>query len=172
MSRQEYPLRDVRVRRALYHAVDIEAIKSRVMRREIEDRRFLCCPRGRGFDPTVHERLSFDPNTAKKLLVDAGYPEGFEIGFDAPNDRYVNDEKIAQAIVPMWAKIGVRAKLMVQPGSALLKKGLCAGNPTSGWVGRPLSHIGCLPFSLVEYCEPTGKAGHLQSWRLQEHKGG
>ena len=79
-------------------------------------------PEIRGYDPALDKRLPYDPDAAKKLLVDAGYPDGFEIGFDAPNDRYTNDEKIAQAIVPMWARIGVKAGLTVQPGSNLLKK--------------------------------------------------
>src|SRR5205085_3759373 len=55
-----------------------------------------------------------DPAAAKKLLADAGYPNGFEVGFDCPNDRYVNDEAICQAVVAMLARIGVKVNLLAQ----------------------------------------------------------
>jgi len=54
------------------------------------------------------------PEEAKKLLADAGYPDGFETGMDCPNDRYVNDEKICQAVVAMLAKIGIKVNLRAQ----------------------------------------------------------
>ena len=54
------------------------------------------------------------PEEAKKMLADAGYPNGFEVGMDCPNDRYVNDEKICQAVVAMLAKIGVKVNLRAQ----------------------------------------------------------
>jgi peptide/nickel transport system substrate-binding protein len=54
------------------------------------------------------------PDEAKKMLADAGYPNGFEVGMDCPNDRYVNDEKICQAVVAMLAKIGVKVNLRAQ----------------------------------------------------------
>ena len=62
--------------------------------------------------PEIEKRLPFDPNAAKKLLADAGYPNGFEVQLDCPNNRYVNDEKICQALAAMWAKIGVDTKLV------------------------------------------------------------
>jgi peptide/nickel transport system substrate-binding protein len=116
------PLRDIRVRKALYQAIDIESIRTRIMRGKSRTAGLFVAPEIPGFDPALNNRLPYDPNEAKRLLAEAGYPDGFEIGFDAPNDRYVNDEKIAQAIVPMWAKIGVRARLATQPGSAHFKK--------------------------------------------------
>jgi peptide/nickel transport system substrate-binding protein len=116
------PLKDVRVRKALYQAIDIEAIKSRIMRGKSRIAGLFVAPEIPGYDPSLNRRFPYDPVAAKKLLVAAGYPDGFEIGFDAPNDRYVNDEKIAQAIVPMWAKIGIKAKLTTQPGGAHFKK--------------------------------------------------
>ena len=116
------PLKDVRVRRALYQAIDMEAIRTKIMRGKSRNTGLFVAPEIRGYDPALDKRLPFDPDAAKRLLADAGYPDGFEIGFDAPNDRYTNDEKIAQAIVPMWARIGIKAGLTVQPGSNLLKK--------------------------------------------------
>ena len=67
-----------------------------------------------GYDPALDKRFAYDPAAAKKLLADAGYPDGFEVGFDCPNDRYVNDEQICEAVVAMLAKIGVKANLLAQ----------------------------------------------------------
>ena len=117
------PLKDLRVRKALYQAIDVEAIKSKIMRGKARIAGLWIAPQITGYDSTLDSRLlPYDPVAAQKLLAEAGYPEGFEVGFDAPNDRYVNDEKIAQAIVPMWAKIGVKARLTAQPGSVTYKK--------------------------------------------------
>jgi len=62
------------------------------------------------------------PEEAKKLLADAGYPDGFETGMDCPNDRYVNDEKICQAAVGMLAKIGVKVNLRAQTRNLFFAK--------------------------------------------------
>jgi peptide/nickel transport system substrate-binding protein len=64
----------------------------------------------------------FDPNAAKKLLADAGYPNGFGFRLNCPNNRYVNDEKICQALVAMWAKIGVKATLAAEPMATFIAK--------------------------------------------------
>ena len=63
-----------------------------------------------------------DPAGAKKLLAEAGYPDGFEFTLDCPNNRYVNDEKVCQAIVAMWAKAGIRAKLNAMPFANYIPK--------------------------------------------------
>jgi peptide/nickel transport system substrate-binding protein len=62
------------------------------------------------------------PDEAKKLLAAAGYPDGFETGMDCPNDRYVNDEKICQAVVAMLAKIGIKVNLRAQTRSLYFAK--------------------------------------------------
>jgi peptide/nickel transport system substrate-binding protein len=49
------------------------------------------------------------------LLAEAGYPQGFEVDFACPNNRYINDEEICQAVTAMWAKVGVKAKLRTLP---------------------------------------------------------
>ena len=68
-----------------------------------------------GWSEALHKRLPFDAEGAKKLLAEAGYPQGFEVDFACPNNRYINDEEICQAVTAMWAKVGVRAKLRTQP---------------------------------------------------------
>jgi peptide/nickel transport system substrate-binding protein len=64
----------------------------------------------------------YDPGAAKKLLADAGYPDGFEITLDCPNDRYINDEAICQAVTAMWSRIGVKTRLNTGPMATYISK--------------------------------------------------
>ena len=72
-------------------------------------------------------RPKADPDAAKKLLAEAGYPDGFEVTMDCPNDRYVNDAAICQAIVGMLARIGVKIDLLAQPKAHYFAKILKPG---------------------------------------------
>lgn len=110
------PLKDRRVRLALYKAIDEDLIVRAVMKGMAYPATGFLVKEAAGFDPKF-KRLGYNPDEAKKLLADAGYPDGFEVGFDCPNDRYVNDGQICQAVASMWAKIGVRAKLNAQTKS-------------------------------------------------------
>jgi len=106
------PFKDVRVRRAFYQAIDEETIKSRVMRGAALPTGLMVGAAVRGFQPDMNKRLPYDVEAAKKLLADAGYPTGFEVGMNCPNDRYVNDAAICQAIAANLARIGVKVNLM------------------------------------------------------------
>jgi peptide/nickel transport system substrate-binding protein len=108
------PFADKRVRQALSMAIDREAIRRNIMRGLSIPAGVIVAPGVNGNTPEIDQPTKFDPETAKKLLAEAGYPEGFEVRFNAPNNRYVNDEEIAQAIVAMWARIGVKAQLMTE----------------------------------------------------------
>ncbi|MGA8513579.1 MAG: ABC transporter substrate-binding protein, partial [Burkholderiaceae bacterium] len=109
------PLKDLRVRKALYQAIDIETIKRVTMRGLSEPTGALVAPQVNGWSDSVHKRYPLDADTSRKLLADAGYKDGFEVDFACPNNRYINDEEICQAVTAMWAKIGVKAKLRTQP---------------------------------------------------------
>lgn len=109
------PFKDLRVRRALYHAIDIEAIRARVMRGQSIPTGTLFPPQVNGYVKDEDVRLPFDAERARALLAEAGYPQGFDITLDCPNNRYVNDEQICQAIAAMWARIGVRTTLNAMP---------------------------------------------------------
>ncbi len=109
------PLKDQRVRKALYQAIDINAISRVTLRGLGQPTGALVAPQVNGWTEAVHKRYPFDVDAAKKLLVAAGYPDGFEVDFACPNNRYINDEQICQAVTSMWARIGVKAKLRTLP---------------------------------------------------------
>ena len=109
------PLKDVRVRKALYQAIDIDTITRVTLRGLGQATGAMVAPQVTGWTKEVHQRLPYDVKASQKLLADAGYPNGFEVDFACPNNRYINDEQICQAVTAMWAKIGVRAKLRTQP---------------------------------------------------------
>lgn len=109
------PLKDVRVRKALYQAIDITAIQRTTMRGLSQPTGTLVSPQVNGWTPRADMRYPYDGNAARKLLADAGYPNGFEVDFACPNNRYINDEEICQAVAAMWARIGVKAKLRTLP---------------------------------------------------------
>ena len=109
------PFKDRRVREAFYRSIDVEAIRRVVMRGQAFPAALLVPPGISGYLKQLDTRPALlKPEEAKKLLADAGYPNGFEIRMDCPNDRYVNDEKICQAVVAMLARIGVKANLLAQ----------------------------------------------------------
>ncbi len=108
------PFKDKRVRQAFYQAIDEDAIAAKVMRGFAHPTALMVGPGVNGYDPAIDKRYPHDPAAAKQLLAEAGYANGFEVGFDCPNDRYVNDEAICQAVVAMLARIGVKANLLAQ----------------------------------------------------------
>lgn len=109
------PLKDQRVRMALYQAIDINAINRVTMRGLSQPTGALVAPQVNGWTEAVHKRHPYDPEASKKLLAQAGYPNGFEVDFACPNNRYINDEEICQAVTAMWARAGVKAKLRTLP---------------------------------------------------------
>ncbi|MHC2303940.1 ABC-type transport system substrate-binding protein [Bradyrhizobium elkanii] len=120
------PFKDIRVREAFYKTIDVDLIKTRVMRGMSTPSTLMIAPE---LYPLSKEftRPKLDPDGAKKLLADAGYPNGFEVTMDCPNDRYVNDAAICQAVVGMLARIGVKVNLLAQPKAQYFAKVLKPG---------------------------------------------
>jgi peptide/nickel transport system substrate-binding protein len=116
------PFKDLRVRQALYHAIDIEGIKRAVMRGLSDPTGAIIAPQVNGWTKEAHQRLPYSVETAKKLLADAGYPNGFEFTLDCPNNRYINDEDICKAVVSMWAKLGLKVNLNAMPRATYFAK--------------------------------------------------
>ncbi|MDR7331456.1 ABC transporter substrate-binding protein [Roseateles asaccharophilus] len=109
------PFKDKRVREAMSLAIDREAIKRTLMRGLSIPAALMVAPVAYGWSQELDVVSKPDVARAKQLMTDAGYANGFETPLACPNDRYVNDEEICQAVVVMWSKIGIKAKLSTQP---------------------------------------------------------
>jgi peptide/nickel transport system substrate-binding protein len=120
------PFKDVRVREAFYKAIDVDLIKTRVMRGLSTPSALMIAPQFFALSKDF-TRPKTDIDAAKKLLADAGYADGFEVTMDCPNDRYVNDAAICQAVVGMLARIGIKVDLLAQPKAQYFAKVLKPG---------------------------------------------
>ena len=145
------PFKDVRVRKAFYQAIDIETIKTKVMRGMSAPSSILISPLLFARAGEI-KRHPYDPDAAKKLLAEAGYPNGFEVSFDCPNDRYVNDEAICQAVTAMLARIGVKVTLNAMPKAKYFEK----AGPTPHKYDSSFNLLGWTP-------------GSFDSWNVLEN---
>jgi peptide/nickel transport system substrate-binding protein len=146
------PFKDMRVRKALYQAIDVEAIKTQVMRGLSQPTGVtLSDPQGAGLAPELDKRFPYDPAAAKKLLAEAGYSKGFGFTLNCPNDRYINDEKICVALAAMWARIGVNVRVETLPKAQYFPKlakrdttafmhGWGGGSSDAIWILKPVLH--------------------------------
>jgi peptide/nickel transport system substrate-binding protein len=117
------PFKDVRVRQALYQAVDIETLRTKLMSGlSVPTGGYTPSPKGAYDDAEIESRLPFDLAAARRLMTEAGYPDGFEVTLDCPNNRYVNDEEICLALAAMWAQIKVKIKVNGMPRSTYFPK--------------------------------------------------
>jgi peptide/nickel transport system substrate-binding protein len=109
------PFKDKRVRQAMDLAIDINAIHRVIMRGLSQPANVITAPMVHGYPKELDQRPPYNPAKAKELLAEAGYPDGFEVKLDCPNNRYNNDEKICQAVVGMLGKVGIKVNLDAQP---------------------------------------------------------
>jgi peptide/nickel transport system substrate-binding protein len=117
------PFKDKRVRLAFYKAIDVNAINKTVMRGlSVPTAINLPNPDKAGIPKSMDKRHAYDPAAAKKLLAEAGYPNGFEITLDCPNNRYINDEKICVAVAGMLSRIGVKVQVNAIPRAQYFPK--------------------------------------------------
>ncbi len=107
------PFKDVRVRRAFDQAIDIEGIRKNVMRGASEPAALLVGPGVNGFQADM-QRLPYDLAAARRLMAEAGYPKGFEVTLNCPDDRYVNDAQICQAVASNLSHIQVKVRLQLE----------------------------------------------------------
>lgn len=115
------PLKDVRVRTAISKAINRKAIVARVMEG-------VAIPAGQllpegffGVSPNL-KPVAYDLAGAKKLLKEAGYEKGFQLTLHGPNDRYINDAKIAEAIGQMLTRLGLKMKVETMTRSVFFKQ--------------------------------------------------
>ena len=116
------PLKDVRVRHALSMAINRDAIKDRVMEGLAEPTENLSIPGSSGYNTSLKAQ-KFDPEGAKKLLATAGYPDGFGVTVHGPNNRLINDEKVAQTLAQMFTRVGIDSKVETMPMAVYAPRG-------------------------------------------------
>jgi len=115
------PFKDVRVRKAIALGINNQAIVQYVMHGYAKAAGQYSPEFVFGYDDQINGSL-YDPDQAKKLLTEAGYPNGFEVVLDSPNDRYVNDAQIAQAVASNLAKIGIKVSVNALPKATYFPK--------------------------------------------------
>jgi peptide/nickel transport system substrate-binding protein len=109
------PFKDKRVRQAIQLAIDLQAIKTQVMRGLSVPSGVMFAPQVDGYPKDLDKPVKVDRERAKKLLAEAGYPQGFEVTLDCPNNRYVADEKICVAIAAMLAQVNIKLRVNAMP---------------------------------------------------------
>ncbi|MDW4500009.1 ABC transporter substrate-binding protein [Sulfitobacter sp. D35] len=109
------PFADPKVRQAVAHAINVPAILQTIMRGGAEAANQLVSPAMSGYSEALSDRPAYDVEAAKALLAEAGYPDGFSFGLKCPNNRYLNDEAVCQAVTAMLAQAGMRATLDAMP---------------------------------------------------------
>ncbi|SDC19648.1 ABC transporter substrate-binding protein [Belnapia rosea] len=115
------PFNDLRIRRALSMAINRQALSDRVMEGTAQPTgQWL--PEGTfGYNPDVRP-TAFDPDGAKRLLAEAGFPQGFRMTLHSPNDRYPNDSKTAQAVAQMFTRVGIRTEVEAVPWASFSQR--------------------------------------------------
>jgi peptide/nickel transport system substrate-binding protein len=145
------PLKDIRVRRAISKGIDRQAILSRVMD-GLAELSGQTVPKGWfGYNPKIPVE-KYNPDEAKRLLSEAGYPNGFGLTIHGPNNRYVNDSKIVQAVGQMLSRIGLTIKVDTMPRAAYfpkinVKNGVEFSLGLLGWGNTPYpasGHLGLM----------------------------
>jgi len=124
------PLRDRRVRSAISKAIDRDAIVSRVMEGEAIKAGQLLPEGFFGVSPKL-KPVAYDPNGAKKLLAEAGVPNGFRLTIHSPNDRYPNDARIAEAVGQMLSRIGIDTQVVTMTQGVFFRDA-STGSPDKG----------------------------------------
>jgi len=115
------PMSDVRVRQALNHATDVDAIVKNVLEGNGRRLEGPLTPQMFGYDASV-KGYPHDPARARKLLAEAGYPDGLEITLESPAGRYQGDKEIAEALGGQWQKAGFRPRVQVAEWGAYFKR--------------------------------------------------
>ncbi|MBS0126807.1 ABC transporter substrate-binding protein [Thetidibacter halocola] len=122
MPGQPNPLKDERVRKALWHAIDHDSLRDKIMRGKSRTVGILVAPPVPGYSAEADVPLPYDPKGAKALLAEAGFADGFSTKLDCPNDRYINDEQICVAVKAFWERIGLTVDLNTESRSTYFPK--------------------------------------------------
>jgi peptide/nickel transport system substrate-binding protein len=131
------PFKDLRVRRAVYHALDVDLIAQKVLRGQGVPTGAFLSPKVDGAPAELDKRLPYDPARAKALLAEAGYPNGFSVTLDCVNVPW--REAVCQAMTSMLTKVGIRANLRTSATNQFFPKltGATASFMEFGWTPNP-----------------------------------
>ena len=166
------PLRDKKVRKAIAMSINRQAIVDKVMK-GLAQPETQTIPKGWYAFNSEIKNPAYDPAGAKKRLAEAGYPNGFGITVYGPNDRYVNDAQICQAVGQMMSRIGLKVKVDAMPKSVFFSK---TGPPNNqftfgllGWGNTPVSTDGME--GLIHSNSEAVGMGQLQRRRIRQCRG-
>ena len=157
------PLKDKRVREALYRAIDIDAVQRRAMRGLSRNTGSLVAPAIPGYVPALDARLPFDLDGAKKLLAEAGYPNGFSFLMNCQSDGLVNEEEFCQAVAAMWARAGLKPNLSLAPRSQQTPKRVRGEFDviSFGWANEPMIDAYSI---LIQVMRSKNASGGVFNW--------
>ncbi|MDB5376928.1 MAG: transporter substrate-binding protein [Rubritepida sp.] len=159
------PLADVRVRRALSLAIDRRMIQERVMEDSALATGQFMPPGSFSYMPDFPVPAA-DPEAARRLLAEAGYPQGFTLTLAGSSDRYMNDSRVVQAIGQMWTRIGIRTTIEAQPYAAFIGRASRREAPANllSW-GNSTGEVSVLLNSVLRTV--SRERGHGSSNRIQ-----
>ena len=166
-ARGRNPFRDLRVRRAVYQAIDIDSIVAKVLRGQASPTGSFVSPLVTGYLPELERRLPYDPAAARALLKDAGYPNGFTVQLDCINVTF--RAAVCQAITAMLAQVGIRATFQPSPSALFFPKLTQATSSffEFGWI--PTTDAWSMLNSIVRSYDGTG-AGQFNGGRYSSAK--
>lgn len=166
-DKAENPLKDLRVRQALLMAINREAITQKVMRGLTKPTNNYLAPDIPGYNAASSPDIPFDPQKARALLAEAGYPNGFNLAFDCPEGTYINAAQWCQAVQSFWAKIGVKTNLNVHPASVydpILVNGRTDVG-VLGWANLPIMD----PYSVAVQLLHTNDGKNMGSFNIPRY---
>ena len=157
------PFKDIRVRKAMSMAIDRDAVVSRVME-GMAAKSTQMMPEGFvGFDPT-YAGVKYDIDGAKKLLAEAGYPDGFHTSIHCSNNRYLNDGKTCQAAGQMLSRIGLKMKVETMPVNVYFPKIAVPKSEFSlilmGWGNSSTGTASGFLAAILHSYDPAKRMGH------------
>lgn len=164
------PMNDLRVRQAMQMAVDMDLIHDKVMRGKSRNAGTLVAPSIPGYSEALDTPAAYDPEKAKALLAEAGYPDGFEFDFVCTNESYVNEEQFCQAIASMWSRVGLKPKLDIGPTAKQTPKRANgqADVYTIGWATLPMLDTYSILVQMLRTKEDNSGVFNWGGWSYPE----